>query len=91
MAGYKGFDDLDDGLTAGEMGGSVKQATSKLHGGEREFNADCPRCKGSGRWQGYRYTFTCKKCGGTGKVTKGVAAAAKGKETKARNLEAWLI
>lgn len=60
------------------------------NGGERA-QATCPSCTGRGAFVAYtgRTVGRCFKCQGTGKVSKGVAAAAKGKATFKANREQW--
>lgn len=83
------FADLDDGLAGATVGASadIKKAAHIANGGEATFA--CPKCNGSGVFRGYARTFPCFKCKGKGNVSRGVAAAAKGVETKRRNHEAW--
>lgn len=93
MSGY--FDDLDtdpstlpsiEALRAAE----IRSAAHVVNGGDSLY--DCWKCRGSGRWRpsrGFGVTYSCHACKGSGKVTKGQVAAAKGRETKARNWSDW--
>jgi ribosomal protein L37AE/L43A len=83
-----GWDDLDDGLAGAKTDANAEQIRKEAHivnGGEATF--DCPKCGGSGYW---RAGYPCFKCKGSGAVSKGVIAAAKGKVTKAANIAKWL-
>ena len=85
--GYLFGDDYEDAAFNPPAPLSTEEIKRKAHivnGGEAEFR--CPKCGGSGRYGNYG---SCFKCSGSGKVGKRVAAAAKGKETKQRNIEAW--
>lgn len=62
----------------------LRRGAHVLNGGESTHA--CPRCHGTGRWRGYARTFPCNECGATGKVTARVAGAAKGMETREKNL-----
>lgn len=62
----------------------IRKAAHVANGGEAVF--PCPACGGSGEWRGRVKTGPCFKCNGKGKVTKAVAAAAKGKQTATRNV-----
>ncbi len=84
------FMDLDDGLAgakpaAKQTDAELRAKTSMVNGGDSAA-APCPACGGSGSWRGRGICFKCK---GKGRVSKGVAAAAKGKETKERNRLQW--
>ncbi|TIM41768.1 MAG: hypothetical protein E5Y55_24120 [Mesorhizobium sp.] len=67
---------------------AIRAAAHLANGGDASF--PCPKCLGTGRWGAARSCdwTPCFKCGGKGKVSKGVIAAAKGKVTKAANLAA---
>ncbi|QKC89979.1 hypothetical protein EB230_17370 [Mesorhizobium sp. NZP2234] len=69
-----------------ETAEAIRAAAHLANGGDALF--PCPKCKGSGQWGSARsYDWkACFACKGKGKVSKGVAAAAKGKVTKAVNL-----
>jgi hypothetical protein len=87
------FKDLDDGLsTAKVVATDAKKIREQAHivnGGEATF--ECPACRGSGHFRSYtgRVVGACFKCKGKGQISKGVAAAAKGKITKERNIAQW--
>lgn len=88
------FADLDTipGSTAATVHQSpddIRKAAHVANGGEASF--PCPKCNGTGVFRGYARTFSCFKCKGVGKVSKGVAAAAKGKATRAANVAAAKI
>lgn len=77
------FDDLNtDPMTSTE---AIKKAAHIVNGGEASF--PCPACRGTGRFVAYtgRTVGNCFKCKGAGKVSKGVAAAAKAKATRQAN------
>ncbi|MER9506017.1 DUF6011 domain-containing protein [Mesorhizobium sp. M0579] len=85
------FNDLDtdpnaSAAVAATSAESIRAAAQIANGGDASF--PCPKCKGSGRWGSARsYDWRpCFKCGGKGKVSKCVVAAAKGRVTKAANL-----
>jgi hypothetical protein len=62
----------------------IRKQAHIANGGEALFN--CPKCGGTGYW---RVGYPCFKCKGKGKVSRGVAAAAKGKQTKLENQARW--
>jgi Family of unknown function (DUF6011) len=68
---------------------TIRKEAHIANGGEATFK--CPSCRGSGDFRSYtgRYVGACFKCKGKGHVSKGVIAAAKGKETKAANQAKW--
>ncbi|MEI9402329.1 DUF6011 domain-containing protein [Mesorhizobium argentiipisi] len=88
------FDDLDtDPMTSIPVAPvatpeEIRAAAHIANGGDASF--PCPKCNGTGRWGAARsYDWKpCFKCQGKGRVSKGVAAAAKGKVTRAANLAA---
>lgn len=85
------FNDLDDGLVGATTQADIRKAAHIVNGGEANFA--CPSCGGKGyKVFGYRNPAPrpCFKCNGRGKVSKGVIAAAKAKETRARNHAEWL-
>jgi hypothetical protein len=78
------LDDIDIGAAPGRLDNDeIKKNAHVANGGEAQF--PCPKCGGSGqtRWG------PCFKCNGRGQVRKAVAAAAKGKATKAENQLKW--
>lgn len=83
------FDDLDtDPNAPSTKGATAEEIRAQAHivnGGDASF--PCPSCKGRGRFISYsgRDVGPCFKCKGTKVVSKGVAAAAKGKQTKEAN------
>lgn len=78
-----GFDDLDTDPNL-DRNAEIRKAAHIVNGGDAQF--PCPDCKGTGRFR-FRHggTGACFKCKGGGNVSKGVAAAAKGKATKEAN------
>lgn len=84
-----GFDDLDTNPMESKSISSEEEIRKNAHivnGGESTFS--CPACKGRGTFISYtgRVVGNCFKCKGSGKVSKGVAAAAKAKVTRQQNL-----
>ncbi|MER9003309.1 DUF6011 domain-containing protein [Mesorhizobium sp. M0862] len=82
------FNDLDTDPNASAPLAStspeaIRAAAHLANGGDAVF--PCPKCGGTGMWRGIRTCFTCR---GKRTVSKGVAAAAKGRVTKAVNLAA---
>lgn len=67
----------------------IQKNAHVVNGGEAQFQ--CPSCKGSGVFRSYtgRTVGNCFKCKGTKFISKGQAAAAKGKATKLANQQAW--
>lgn len=85
------FSDLDTDLNAAPetaAPANIREAAHIANGGEATF--DCPKCHGTGTFRGYARTFRCFKCNGGGKVSKGVAAAAKGRATQEANRAAFI-
>ena len=82
-----GFDDLDQEPVAQDRNAQIRAAAHMANGGDAMF--PCPSCKGTGKWRGTYVVRPCFKCKGKGKVSKGIAAAAKGKVTKAENDRLW--
>lgn len=87
-AGQGWFDDLDTDPMADAAypavalrDEAIRKAAHIANGGEATFS--CPKCNGTGRFGRYGQCF---KCDGSGKVSKRVAAAAKGMQTRAANL-----
>lgn len=81
------FDDMDDLPSKEEVVNNAAEIRKNAHvanGGEATFS--CPACAGSGMWRG---RGRCFKCNGSGKVSKGVVAAAKAKVTRANNFAKW--
>jgi Family of unknown function (DUF6011) len=68
---------------------TIRKQAHVVNGGEAQFR--CPACKGTGRFTSYtgRTVGNCFKCKGKGNISKGQAAAAKGKATKLANQQAW--
>lgn len=88
------FLDLDDGLANANTPApaaplDIRASAHIANGGEQVTT--CPACKGSGVFRSYtgRLVGNCFKCKGKKVVGKAVAAAAKGKVTKAANEAAW--
>lgn len=85
------FSDLDTDPRANVVDFGAEAIRRKAHianGGEATFA--CPKCHGTGTFRGYARAFRCFKCNGGGKVSKGVAAAAKGRATQEENRAAFL-
>ena len=81
------FDDLDTDINAAPVERvDIRAQAHIVNGGDATFT--CPSCKGRGRFISYagRDVGPCFKCGGTKTVSKGVAAAAKGKVPSLRRL-----
>jgi ribosomal protein L37AE/L43A len=79
------FAHLDDFADA-TRAAAQPAATERLHvanGGDSQHA--CPRCKGTGVFRGYARTFSCNACKGSGKVSRAVASAAKGRQTREAN------
>lgn len=86
-----GFDDLDhDPNLPVDRNAEIRKAAHIVNGGDAQF--PCPECKGTGRFR-FRNgnSGPCFKCSGKGKVSKGVAAAAKGKATKEANAAQYRV
>lgn len=62
----------------------VRRQAHIANGGEATFA--CPKCNGTGR---YGRFGQCFKCSGKGRVSRGVASAAKAKDTRQANDEAF--
>jgi hypothetical protein len=82
-------DDLGAGAATPSSQADIIAAAHIVNGGTATF--PCPSCRGTGRFRTYsgRDGGECFKCKGRGNVSKGVIAAAKGKETKAANQAQW--
>lgn len=86
------FDDLDQDPsqpTQAQRDAAMRQQAHVVNGGESMH--DCPKCRGSGWWtspSGWTRK-PCFKCKGSGRVTRGVVAAAKAKVTRERNWAEW--
>lgn len=67
----------------------IRASAHIVNGGEATF--PCPNCKGTGKFRGRNGMILgdCFKCKGKGNVSKGVAAAAKGKATREANVLAY--
>lgn len=78
-----GSDERDDDRPRNAA--EIRKAAHVANGGEAVF--PCPSCGGSGEWRGRFKTGRCFKCDGKGKVSKAVAAAAKGQATAERNIQ----
>jgi predicted RNA-binding Zn-ribbon protein involved in translation (DUF1610 family) len=89
MIDFADLDDALDGATTPAPAYDIRANAHIVNGGDAEFT--CPACKGSGVFRSYtgRVVGNCFKCKGKKTVGKAVAAAAKGKATKAANEAAW--
>jgi len=90
--GYLFDDDFEDTAleaTTPTTTEEIRKAAHIVNGGTEQFK--CPACHGTGAFHSYtgRYVGPCYKCKGKGNISKGQAAAIKGKETKRRNIEDW--
>jgi hypothetical protein len=84
MIDFADMDSLDGGKNEIDNSAEIRARAHVMNGGEATFS--CPSCGGSGTWRG---RGRCFKCQGKGRVSKGVAAAAKAKVTRANNFNAW--
>ena len=68
-----------------------KEAARTRHWATETTEERCPDCRGSGRFRSYtgRDVGACFKCKGTGSLTRGQVAKAKGDATKAEKAAAW--
>lgn len=81
------FDDLADNGNAGrDTYAEIRKNAHVVNGGDAMFS--CPGCNGTGKFvaRSGRVVGDCFKCKGKGKVSKGVVAAAKGKQTREDNI-----
>ena len=89
------FDDLDTNPSTAPSAeelkrASIREAAHVVNGGDSLV--ECWKCRGSGKWypnRGFGVSYSCFACKGAGRVSKGKAAAAKGRATKARNWSEW--
>lgn len=65
----------------------IRKEAHIANGGDASF--ECPKCHGTGIYRGYARSFPCFKCNRTGRVSRGVASAAKAAQTRHINDEAF--
>ena len=76
-------DDSFDAPQSNDTNADIRRNAHMVNGGDAVF--PCPKCRGTGmtRWG------KCFKCSGKGNISKGQAAAVKGKATKEANRVKW--